>query len=525
MKFDCDENKKVSIYLAENISTKEDILGLLIDKYRNIYDLKQKDNTKVFYILDSSKQGINWSNFFNLTTSDSPEIKNLDKPFGIIFYLTLDNYCFTVPFGCGGGRLDKSKFIYNFGLKTALNMIGNESIMHQTSKSFSESKVRKDVASTNSRSLSELGFDKLTDILSNIDGNPKEIYAELFPCKVSGSQALNVSLSPKKFKEQLNTLENIYKKDDYKVNFEFIDNLSPLLKGETELKTELDLKILEMLFKNEFAVFAPLPSNFYYSIIDCTFKENSVLLTNAGFLNIVNISKKSPKSLVNFLKVNKVSVKYGVDSFENTEEISLYKFLSLDLEYANQHYLLENGMWFRINRDLIKMVDEYLSERIIDKPVDFVDVPLDSKSRKGKVWHSLQNEEDYLLNISKNNDEYILGDQKLVKGTEVFDLLRKDTLFHIKKGTSGSSPLSHLFKQGVVSVTRLKSEFDFFDQVKKKINGVDLDLDKAVVAFGIIKNANKLPVFSKISFRMDSMKIESMLREKVQVFFIKHEEE
>ena len=519
------KKRRVSLYFSENISSKEDIKNLFLEKHQESIELLQKGKQNIFYAIDSSFHPVDWIEFFKEITDISPAITSFKKPWGILFYLTPNNNCFAIAFGSGSYKLDKSQFIYNFGLKTTLNMINEDSIMHQTSKSFSQSKLRKDISSTNSRKLTELGFDTLTDILSNIDGEIKSEYKDLFQSKISGGQALNIPLSPSEIDEQLAAIESAYDKKDYRTNFKFIDNISPLIAGETKLKEELDLKIYEQLESGNFAVFSPLPSESYYSIKECFYKDKSILLTNPGFIDILSLSKKSPKQLLVFLKNNKITVNMALEDSSFSEEFSLYKFLSLDLKHEEQQYILENGMWFRLNINLIKEVDEFLESRKTIKPNDFFDVQLEDKERGERKWRSLQDEGDYLIDLSKKNPQYILGDRKLVDYTEVFDLLKDNVLFHIKKGTGGSAPLSHLFKQGVVSITRLKSEVSFEGKTKEKIPDFNLDLNSSTIAFGIIKNSEKLPIFSKISFKMDATKIENIIKEQVRLFFIKHETE
>lgn len=525
MKRNVDGKRKVSIYYATGVSTKEEIKNLFLTKFQNGLNIKQRGSTDIFYVLDKSWQSIDWGDFFQKITDEAPDASPVDRPWGILFFITKNKNCLSIPFGAGGGKLDKSKFVYNFGLKTTLNMIDENSIMHQTSKAFSQNKLRKDVASANRRRLGDLGFDELTDILSNVDGEPKAEYKDSFTSKISGSQSLNITLSPTTVVAQLGALEKAYAGKAYETSFGFIDNLSPLSKGETTLKTELNLKIYEALKNGDYAVFAPLPSDSYYSIRSCEFRGKTVLFTNQSFFEAINLASKTPDELVRFLKINKATVNLEFKDSESSEEVALYKFLSLDVKHEDQHFLLENGMWFRVNPKLVNVVDQYFSERVVATPKAFAEVALENKNKEGREWRALQDEGKYLGEICKRNPEYVLGDKQLVEETEVFDLFHENVLFHVKKGTSGSAPLSHLFKQGLVSIRRLTSEQAFLGKAKKKIGEFDLNSSRAVVAFGIIKNTPKLPIFSKISFRMDSINIEKILKEKVRVFFIKHEVE
>ena len=138
--------------------------------------------------------------------------------------------------------------------------------------------------------------------------------------------------------------------------------------------------------------------------------------------------------------------------------------------------------------------------------------------------NTLQREEDYLKEISKNYKSFILGDQKLVDQTEVFDLFSNNTLYHIKKGISGSAPLSHLFAQGLVSIERLKGEQPFFKKTSEQFPKAKIDMQNLYIKFGIIKNTSDIPIFSKITFKSNAEAIEKRIMNKVNIFFIPYEE-
>jgi uncharacterized protein (TIGR04141 family) len=94
-------------------------------------------------------------------------------------------------------------------------------------------------------------------------------------------------------------------------------------------------------------------------------------------------------------------------------------------------------------------------------------------------------------------------------------LLRPDKLIHVK-WKSGSSTLSHLFSQGVVSAALLWSDAGFRDAVRARVAAnpgfgrviptTDLDPARFEIVYAVIarppgKGRHYLPFFSQVNFR------------------------
>lgn len=191
----------------------------------------------------------------------------------------------------------------------------------------------------------------------------------------------------------------------------------------------------------------------------------------------------------------------------------LYEFLSIDIDFEGQKFLLEQGTWFRISQDLTQSLDDFIQEHTMPCPVEFTTVPTLPNGH-------LQEEKDYLKNLSQEHPEYILGDRQLVNKIEVFDLFKENRLYHVKKGTSGSAPLSHLFSQGFVAIDRLKTEAKFYNNVQRKFPSLKIDKENLEVAYGVIRNTERLPIFSKIIFKLHAESIEQWTGKEAHIFFI-----
>ena len=406
-----------------------------------------------------------------------------------------------------------------------LNLEGN--IYHHSSKSISEIKTRKDIVSSSALQISQLDFNQLTDVLNAINGDLSQEYQRIFGCKkIQGGQALNISLDSDHLMEQLNIIENAFRSLNYQRKFKFIDNISPLLRNETELKENLDSEMVTAIQNDNFGLFAPLDTIQYYAID--SIKDGEEDISDFSIQNFKRMASSylSPRSnivhndkaFIHFLKNKDITIQLqGFDG--NTFSISrkLYDFISVDITTEDGKFLLEQGKWFRFAPNLTETLDDFFNRRVISAPPEFFEFRL--------VNNKLQREEDYLCELSQRYPSYVLGDQKLVEQTEVFDLFNNNTLYHIKKGTIGSAPLSHLFSQGLVSIERLKGENSFFSATRAQFPNISIDTNNLHLRFGIVRNNQNIPIFSKITFKSNAEAIEKRIADNVNLFFIPHAEE
>lgn len=518
--------RNLSLYFAENISQPFDPKEFINKKDQQALTFESQGN--IYYCTKYYTHPIDWADFFEEITNSELSSQSFRKYYAIVFFLTSSNNMFAITFGTGNNKLNKSKFVYNFGLKTALNMLNLEgNIYHHSSKSISEIKTRKDIVSSSALQISQLDFNQLTDVLNAINGDLSQEYQRIFGCKkIQGGQALNISLDSVHLMEQLNTIENAFRSLNYQSKFKFIDNISPLLRNETELKENLNSRMVAAILNNDFSLFAPLDTIQYYAIDSIKNGEEDISdFSIQNFKRIVS-SYLSPgsnlvhnnKAFIHFLKNKDITIKLqGFDGNIFSIYRKLYDFISVDVATEEGKFLLEQGKWFRFAPNLTETLDDFFNNRLISAPPEFPALPL--------VNNKLQREEDYLRELSGQHSSYILGDQKLVDQTEVFDLFNNNTLYHIKKGTIGSAPLSHLFSQGLVSIERLKGEKNFFSATCTRFPNMSIDPNNLYLRFGIIRNNQNIPIFSKITFKSNAEAIEKRIANQVKLFFIPHEEE
>ncbi len=199
--------------------------------------------------------------------------------------------------------------------------------------------------------------------------------------------------------------------------------------------------------------------------------------------------------------------------FETLPEKSwrIYDCLYAELSDTDSVYTLTNGKWYQINRnfssDVVKEYEEILS-RI--SPVPLPKCPVRDDKIAEPIVESQYNE------YAAQEIDYALLDRKLVMHSgspiEICDLYGKGKEFVHIKHYGGSSVLSHLFNQGVVSAELFSSHSSYREEMNKLLPG-DFQIknpkqsiipEEYKIIFGIISNSQgalQIPFFSKVSLR------------------------
>jgi uncharacterized protein (TIGR04141 family) len=179
--------------------------------------------------------------------------------------------------------------------------------------------------------------------------------------------------------------------------------------------------------------------------------------------------------------------------------------LNAEIDLKHKKYILNDGDWYNIESGFVKEVTDF-----------FGDVP-DSKIKLPPFGAS--NEPNYLKSVAKNPGGYALMDRQVVmigggrSRVEFCDLYSNDNkeIIHVKK-YGGSSVLSHLFLQAVVSGDCFLHETDFRVELNKflphghklknpKEQPVAGEYEVCVAIMSKAKGPLELPFFSKVSFK------------------------
>jgi uncharacterized protein (TIGR04141 family) len=236
------------------------------------------------------------------------------------------------------------------------------------------------------------------------------------------------------------------------------------------------------------------------------FSRRSNLHSDIHALTFLN-EIEDPSDLDDYMVKRRFHI-YAVAADNDTiiRQWPVYRCLYAEVHDESQTYLLNNGRWFRIAADFVQRIDEAI-ERI---PRQVAELPIYSDRSEGA----------YCKRIAEGwPTQFALMDQRLIRypslptTVEFCDLYssRDKRLIHLKR-YSGSSALSHLFAQGVVSGRLVVSETEFRRAVNRRLpechqlQNVDTGpahLEYEVV-YGIISKSQKklsLPFFSRVNLK------------------------
>ena len=182
---------------------------------------------------------------------------------------------------------------------------------------------------------------------------------------------------------------------------------------------------------------------------------------------------------------------------------SAYKCLYAEITYSGDNYILRNSIWYRINTEFVKTIDQHLSKLATYNHA----FPIYDKNR----------EEDYNLALLEDPSFELLDKKNIRIGgsydkLEFCDLIKNGSdLIHVKYYRS-SSTLSHLFSQGCVSAEAFIRDADFRKKLNSKLP-ISIQLAnpilrpnphdyKIVYAIATSKKLpHELPFFSKVTLK------------------------
>ena len=191
---------------------------------------------------------------------------------------------------------------------------------------------------------------------------------------------------------------------------------------------------------------------------------------------------------------------------------SIYKCIYGEIQDGNNLYVINNGKWYLINNDFVVKINQYYNS----VPLSDIVLPEYNQKNEGEYNKEVTRQNNSFLCLDANNISYGGGHSKI----EFCDLLSSDKkIVHIKK-YAGSSVLSHLFYQGLVSGELFVSDPEFRKSLNRKLTTqwklarpeTKPDANKYEVIYGIISNVDEdrphIPFFSKVSFKNAKRRLE-----------------
>jgi uncharacterized protein (TIGR04141 family) len=435
-----------------------------------------------------------------------------------------------IVFGFGGRHLLRSgSWHRGYGLRTALNLIyprvARQSdpgrLISIEAKRRSRQTMRSRQQASRATTVEEFDIDRLRDVMGAASGRPSD--SESWGTRVTGADAiyLNPDISFDQLPDVCQRLLDSQTETDYKDLFEWLDDLQPV--ADRDRIASLESQVVDDLIKGDVGHLDLTPPE----IVDWTRVEGFRFhfdrrdlhpdLRLVDYLQGLDAHGSRDQLSIDFLKSRSISAVDG--DGQTVHKWPVWLCLVGELGSDQGSVVLDEGEFFDVSTAYLNRLNLYIDK--IRQPA--IRLPIADGAMR---------ESEYNLNVSQTVGGCLLLDMKTVTSPgqstpiEICDILTDDREFvHIKRHL-GSSDLSHLFAQGLVSATLLSDDRITRDRMRHVIgeassdnpafNFVDLESIRPsdfVVVYGVIANwrgrslAVALPFFSKVNLRITAIEL------------------
>ncbi len=418
-------------------------------------------------------------------------------------------FCFT--FGYARHLIDELAYERNFGLIVTLNL-GNPAAIKSIDKSnISHISLHSREQAAREIELANFEFDNDIDLLKSVtakapvgEGDEQET--------LSGRDSVTIytTATVDAFSDVAKRLYTAYKSTHYKKRYPWLGKISEERDAQTieALDSALTSRILKRDFHKvwlaipELVVWEEIRGFSYKHITEKPTKAGPVLSQDLDIDQWSKAVKIDDDLTAKQLKSKKIFV-YWQDGRDSSW--SLYRCLNAEIDLGRKKYILNDGDWYNIEPGYVAEVNDYYNS-----------IP-DSKIKMPP--YGTRKEPDYLKFAADSLKGYALMDRQevMIGGSrsrvEFCDLYSKERkeIIHVKR-YGGSSLLSHLFSQALVSGNCFLHETDFRVRLNEFLpHGYKLhnpkeqpsakDHEVCIAVMSKERGPLELPFFSKVSLK------------------------
>lgn len=489
------EYNKVSVYLLATDVKKEK------DYFKDIVTgpVVLEGSGNLYYRKPEKVHAPSWVNDFFEGNEAVKNIKFIASDAAAVLITSLSiedkNYSFAICFGTGHNLLKSSLITKDFGLLAAMKSIEPEHISSVNLTSFESTVKNKRIQSTELTKLTDYSLRRDRDVMKSISGKSNNledldlISNRLINGKDSISLSAKVSLSSiKKLLPQL--IKQYNSNPDNGVQYK--STIEKII-DSTEINN-LNESLIHQISTLDSRIIITIPELIDEQVVDC-FKisgKDDVFQFSINELGEVDSIEKLESVFINAIGPDDDIVKSWTVFDCLLGEVSRNDSIT---------YILQEGQYYKINTSYVEAVEEYYKNVTIEKGLTLKDWD-DSKEAK--------------YNEDQSNESILVMDKSLISlgGRSKFefcDLLSiNKQLVHVKI-LSNSTNISHLFEQGLLSVSVLE------DKTKHKVIN-EIICEKGKDAFKIPDDA-KAKDYSVIYVLLcDSNKIDKDGRPQIPFF-------
>ncbi|KZL04051.1 MULTISPECIES: DUF6119 family protein [unclassified Pseudovibrio] len=491
MSGDVAEIAQISFYLAKPDQTLDTVLSDEKDIYDRpdlkLFEFDVEDAAVQFFYFETitPKTNPKWLDFINEKIKPDEQIVfegTTRSPNGLLL-ISVNNHIFAATFGRSAvSYLDDEAFEADFGIKTAMNMCGNEEIRQTRSQSNTVIPTQIDRQVGRPSDTFVFGLSEAEDlryISAHIKGEEKVTLQgrSNLTVKVNGGSKFNWE----DLVNRCNLFYEAYNGEDYLELFPNYRNLREASKREIEALNDklilalqesrcekMQLGIPEFVAEDTFSFTYtnyPRRENIVYSYLDiCHLFE---------IFNIedVNISKLRSRRVYLFS-----ADEDRVLSYKNWR---IFNCLTYELELDGKYFVLTDGRWLEVERDFYQSIMEFAQSDLCIEPCEpaFAGIDISDVDRR-------QNREDiFNQKVCEIRPEAILFDKAQLKigagraNKEFCDVLdfkddRTVRIIHCKK-YKDSTAASSLFSQAFLYSSAFVQDPVFLNDIREYISESD----------------------------------------------------
>ncbi|PIF52825.1 uncharacterized protein (TIGR04141 family) [Pseudomonas sp. 29] len=471
------EDKKIGSIFDQ----KKDVLkNLSASEFR--FTVNETDCHFIYFETTSTKSNPPWLNFINekLPLNDAPLFSSKNKnPNGILF-LTINGRVFAATFGRSAvSYLDRDAFEPDFGIKTAMNMCGNEEIRQTKSESHAITPTHIDRQVNKPADSFAFGLSEAEDL--------RYISAHMKDHKnitLQGRNNLTIKIIGK---EKLNWQILIDYCEDFLVAYASKEytKLFPNYKHFDEA-TESDSDILnehlanQLRLKNTSNISLGIPEVLIDSDYGFAYSNNKRSGDKIyAYLEIRQIYEHISSEKITTTKLKSKYIyaySYEEDQVLSYKKWPLYNCLSFEQALGEKYFVLSDGKWLEVDSDFYSEITNFtkitLHEEACEEIYRGVDISDDEK---------MQNRESiFNKTICEIRPSCVLFDQAKLqigsgrKDKEFCDILdltndNKIRIIHCKPYKNASST-NYLFSQAQFYCHAFINDQSFLGEIRNHIN-------------------------------------------------------
>ncbi|MET7471663.1 DUF6119 family protein [Micromonospora sp. NPDC005686] len=408
--------------------------------------------------------------------------------------LAVDDRAYALTFGTlGRFMIEPEKVDPTFGVSFAVRTLQPDGIR----------KVRRRVVGASGRvdrsmvpggqPIRRYGIDKWGEIVGQVSGrvdNPN-----LTACRhtrgavrVEGSDALRIPLgvAPERLLADLREIDRVCRRESPLADLEFIEQIRPLRPHDARQAALIEVLDRRLGLPDPPDVGVAVPGSLVADVEHVGSYRVRVPRTGqrpslTPDLDLGTILSHTTRALDGDrwtgLRDGTLTLYADAAGTEEMASTPVSRWITAEVAVNGSHMLLHEGQWYEIGDRHREFLREEIA-RILNRPPTVALPPWTKK---------LANEDCYNREAAKQHPGLVLLDKKLLRteqhprGIEACDLLGPNgELIHVKRA-SGSSPLSHLFAQGVTSFDALRYDAQartrLRDLVRAQPGGRDLPED------------------------------------------------